>query len=83
MMEELEGIMMNVQDVIDNGEDVSESQQSPDQYPSSKANNLEESSPDVLNASKKSKKTAVNLDNFSQESLFTMLELLMCLMEAE
>ena len=81
-MEELEGIMQNVQDVIDNGEDQSESQQSPDPY-KGKASNLEESSPDVGQPSNKRKAKLMNIDELDQDSLYCMLELMMILMEAD
>ena len=44
-----------------------------------KHDNLEESSPDPANSSRKFNK--VDLEKFDEESIFCMLELLMCLME--
>ena len=82
VMEELEAIMQNVQDVVENPDEVTDSQQSPDPYQAAR-NNLDDSSPDVRDAQSKKKPKTINLDNFDQDSIFCMLGLLMCLMQED
>jgi hypothetical protein len=82
VMEELEAIMQNVQDVVENPDEVTDSQQSPDPYQAAR-NNLDDSSPDVRDAQSKKKPKTISLDNFDQDSIFCMLGLLMCLIQEE